>query len=292
MGVLNVTPDSFSDGGRYLSVKKAAARALAIQSEGADFLDIGGESTRPGAKRVSMEEEKRRVLPVLERLQGKLSIPISIDTSKPAVAKAAIQAGAILVNDVTALRDPRMREVVSRAGVAVILMHMRGTPRTMQKNPSYRHLIREILSELKESIRRARRAGIAKEKILIDPGLGFGKNPKDNFTLLKNLSSLKALGHLIVVGPSRKSFIGLALGGAAPEARLFGTAAAVALSVANGADVIRVHDVAAMRQVIAVAAAIGSGTTNPSWRVAAAIGGGTTNPSWRVAQAVRKGSLS
>jgi dihydropteroate synthase len=271
MGVLNVTPDSFSDGGLYLHPKKALARARRIESEGADLIDVGGESTRPGARRVSVEEEKKRVLPVIEKLHSRLKISISIDTSKPQVAKAAIQAGANLVNDITALRDPRMREVVAHSGVPIILMHMRGTPRTMQKNPSYRRLIPEVLAELKEAIRRAREGGIAKEKILIDPGLGFGKRPEDNFLLLKNLSSLKALGFPVVVGPSRKSFIGLALGGAPPQERLFGTAAAVALSVIHGADVIRVHDVAAMRQVVAVAAAIGGRTINPSWRMAAAI---------------------
>lgn len=252
-----MTPDSFSDGGRYLNCAQAVHRALRMQEEGADWIDVGGESTRPGARSVSVEEEKRRVLPVVERLRGKLTLPISIDTSKPAVAKAAVACGAQMINDVTALRDPRMAEVVSRSGVPVILMHMRGIPRTMQKNPRYRRLVPEVLSQLKQAVTRARKGGVALDKILIDPGLGFGKKPQDNWLLIKNLPSLKALGFPVVIGPSRKSFIGLALGNVPPEGRLFGTAAAVALSAALGADIIRVHDVAAMRQVILAAHAFG-----------------------------------
>lgn len=252
-----MTPDSFSDGGRYLHCAQAVCRALRMQEEGADCIDIGGESTRPGARGVSIEEEKRRVLPVVERLRGKLILPISIDTSKPAVAKAAVECGAQMINDVTALRDPRMAEVAARSGVPVILMHMRGIPRTMQKNPRYRRLMPEVLAQLKQAVARARKGGVAADKILIDPGLGFGKRPQDNWLLIKNLPSLKALGFPVVIGPSRKSFIGLALGGVPPEGRLFGTAAAVALSAALGADIIRVHDVAAMRQVILAAHAFG-----------------------------------
>ncbi|MBI3614968.1 MAG: dihydropteroate synthase [Candidatus Omnitrophica bacterium] len=248
MGILNVTPDSFSDGGRFTHPRQAAARALQMQEEGADLIDLGGESTRPGARPISAEEELRRILPVLERLVGRLKIPISVDTYKASVARAALGVGASLVNDVTALRDPKMPQVVATAKVPVILMHMRGVPQTMQRNPRYRRLIPEIVSDLKRSIEKAKAAGIPRAKILVDPGLGFGKRWQDNLTLLKSLSAFKAMLELpLVVGPSRKSFIGHATG-APVEGRLMGTAAAVALSVWGGADIVRVHDVALMRQ--------------------------------------------
>ena len=255
MGILNLTPDSFSDGARYLNPRAAIAHALAMQAEGADMIDIGGESTRPGAAPVATREEMNRVLPVIERLAARLKIPVSVDTSKAVVADAAIRAGAAMVNDVTALRDPKMAEVVAGAGVPVILMHMRGTPRTMQRNASYRRLVPDILSELNRSIQKARAAGIPSEKILIDPGLGFAKRGEQNLVLLKSLQVFKAMGFPVVVGPSRKSFIGRILGSDVDD-RIFGTAAAVALAVANGADVVRVHEVAAMRHVAAVADAI------------------------------------
>jgi dihydropteroate synthase len=255
MGILNVTPDSFSDGGRYFTPRKALARALQMQDEGADLIDVGGESTRPGARRVSASEEMRRVLPVLERVAGRLKIPVSVDTSKAKVAQAALRCGAAMINDVTALKDPRMAQVLAGAKVPVILMHMRGTPRTMQKNPRYRRLIPEIVSELEDAISKALSAGIPRDRILIDPGLGFGKRPQDNWVLLNQLSVFKALGFPVVIGPSRKSFIGRLLD-LPVEERLFGTAAAVALGVANGADIVRVHDVAAMRQVARVAHAV------------------------------------
>jgi len=257
MGILNVTPDSFSDGALYLDPRRAVARALAMQAEGADLIDVGGESTRPGAKPVSAQEEIKRVVPVIERLAARLKIPISIDTSKAAVAEAAIRAGAGMVNDVTALRDPRMAETIARMGVPVVLMHMRGTPRTMQRNANYRRLVPEILSELKQSIKKAKAAGIPAGKILIDPGLGFSKRAEQNLVLLKSLPAFKAMGFPVVVGPSRKSFIGQILGLDVDD-RIFGTAAAVALAVANGADIVRVHEVAAMRRVAAVAEAIQS----------------------------------
>ena len=254
MGILNVTPDSFSDGGQFLTPRKAVAHALRMEEEGSDILDVGGESTRPGARPVSVEEELGRILPVVEKLSKRLHIPISVDTSKPAVAEAAIKAGACLINDVTALRNPRMREVAAFLGVPVILMHMRGTPLSMQRNPSYRRLIPEILGELRRSIAQALESGISRKKILIDPGLGFGKNVQDNLRILKNLSAFKALGFPVVVGPSRKSFIGRALVQAdgevpAPKERVWATAAAVALSIAACADIVRVHDVKEMRQV-------------------------------------------
>ena len=255
MGILNVTPDSFSDGGHFLNPRRAAARALRMQEEGADLVDVGGESTRPGARPVSAAEELKRILPVIERLAGRLQMPISVDTRKAVVAREAIRAGASMVNDVTALRDPGMAGVVASAGVPVVLMHMRGTPRTMQRQAIYRRLIPEIVAELKRSVARALRAGIRKHQILLDPGIGFSKRPEANLLLLNRLKAFKRIGFPVVVGPSRKSFIGHVLG-VPVEERLFGTAAAVALAVAGGADVIRVHDVAAMRQAADLAAAI------------------------------------
>ena len=256
MGILNVTPDSFSDGGEFLSARRAVSHALKLQKEGADLLDIGGESSRPGARPVSAAEEMRRILPVIERLSGKLRIPISVDTSKSVVAEAALSAGASLVNDVTALGDPAMGRVVARYGVPVILMHMRGTPRTMRSKARYRRLVPEVLSELKRSVKKALACGIARDKILIDPGIGFAKSPEQSLTLIRRLGDFRKMGFPVVVGPSRKSFIGRVTGG--PEGdRLFGTAAAVALCVSNGADILRVHDVAEMRQVVLVTSAIG-----------------------------------
>ena len=255
MGVLNITPDSFSDGGRFLNPRTAVAHALRLEEEGADLIDLGGESTRPGAKLVPVKEEMSRVMPVVERLVGRLKIPISIDTYKSQIAAAACQAGAALINDVTALRDPQMAQVIARAKTAVILMHMRGTPATMQKRTGYRNLIATVRADLSRSIRSAKAAGIPGNKILIDPGIGFGKGLDENLALIRNIGAFKSLGYPVVVGPSRKSFIGL-LTGSSIEDRLFGTAAAVALAAAYGADILRVHDVAAMRQVALVAAAI------------------------------------
>ncbi len=255
MGILNVTPDSFSDGGKYLSSRRAVAHALKLQREGADILDIGGESTRPGSKPVSSREEIRRILPVIESLQSRLSIPISVDTSKASVAKAALKAGASLVNDVTALRDPRMARVIAAFGVPVILMHMRGTPKTMQRSPIYRRLIPEVLQELRGSVRKAVASGISRDKILLDPGIGFSKGPEHNLVLIEKLPAFRALGFPVVVGPSRKSFLRHVLGEGV-DGRLFGTAAAVAFAAANGADIVRVHDVAAMKQVVSVVDAI------------------------------------
>lgn len=255
MGILNVTPDSFSDGGKYLSPRQAVARALEIQRQGADLVDIGGESTRPGSLPVPAEEEIRRVVPVIRRLAPILKIPISVDTSKARVAEAALQAGASIVNDVTALRDPRMGQVVRRFHALVILMHMQGTPRTMQKNPVYRRLVPEIISDLESSVRKAVSAGIPKSKILIDPGIGFGKKPEQNLQLLKQIQKFKSLGFPVVIGPSRKSFLKLALRDPSAQ-KLFGTASVVAYAAAHGVSIVRVHDVAAMRQVVDVVDAI------------------------------------
>ena len=264
MGVLNVTPDSFSDGGLYLDSAAAVARALEIQSAGADILDIGGESTRPGAAAISAEEEVRRVLPVLNKLRGRLTIPISIDTSKAAVAEAAAEAGAEIINDVTALRaDPRLAEVARRRKLPLVLMHMRGNPRTMQLKPFARDVIRDVASALKKAITTARRAGVAKSQIILDPGFGFGKSYHQNFELLARLPELARLDYPLLVGTSRKSFLGRALGSAPESERIWGTAATVAASILGGAHLVRVHDVAEMVRIARVADAILNSAKRP-----------------------------
>lgn len=258
MGVLNVTPDSFSDGGEFLNEKRAARRAAEIESQGADIVDIGAESTRPGSEGISAPEELARLLPVLEALRGKLKIPISVDTQKSAVAEAAIEAGASMINDVSGLRhDPRLAEVVARHRVPIILMHMRGTPRTMQKLPFAKNVMKDVSDGLKESVALARKAGIAKDKIIVDPGIGFGKSFEQNYELLAELPAIAKLGYPILVGTSRKGFLGKTLaknGQPAPVSeRLWGTAATVTASVLGGAHIIRVHDVVEMAQVARVA---------------------------------------
>jgi dihydropteroate synthase len=258
MGVLNVTPDSFSDGGRFLEPEKAVARALEMVQQGADLLDIGGESTRPGSEGVSEEEELGRVLPVLKALRGRVKVPLSIDTQKAAVADAALDAGAEIINDVSALRgDRRMAEVVRRWHVPVVLMHMRGRPRTMQRGPFARDVLQDVKRGLEQAVLRARRAGIRDSQIILDPGLGFGKSHEQNFELLAGLPELAKLGFPLLVGPSRKAFIGTALGTAErpapPEERVWGTAAAVTAAILGGAHIVRVHDVAEMAQVARVA---------------------------------------
>jgi len=259
MGVVNVTPDSFSDGGIYHDPEAAAERAFELERTGADLLDIGGESTRPGAAPVPAGEELARVLPVLEKLRGKLRIPISIDTQKAEVAETALAAGAEIVNDVSALRcDARLAEVARRAHAPLILMHMRGTPGTMQQGPFARDVMRDVLSGLQAAIIRARRAGLVKSRLLIDPGIGFGKSFKQNFELLARLPELARLGCPIVIGTSRKSFLGRALAreGEPPvpaDQRIWGTAATVTASILGGAHIVRVHDVAEMAQVARVA---------------------------------------
>lgn len=259
MGVLNVTPDSFSDGGAYFHADDAVARALEIESAGADILDVGGESTRPGSAGISAEEELRRILPVLNKLRGRLRIPISIDTSKADVAEAAAQAGAEIINDVTALRaDPRIAEVARRRNLPLILMHMRGNPRTMQQKSFARDVMRDVTAALKKAVAAARRAGVAKSQIILDPGAGFGKSYEQNFVLLARLPELARLGHPLLVGTSRKSFLGRALGGAPESERIWGTAATVAASILQGAHIVRVHDVAEMAQVARVTDVIAS----------------------------------
>lgn len=256
MGVVNATPDSFSDGGRFLDAGAAVARALALAGEGADLIDVGGESTRPGAAPVPAEEEIRRVVPVVERLvAGGLAVPISVDTVKPEVARAALRAGASLVNDIQGLSDPRLAAVVAEAGVPVVLMHMRGTPADMVEKARYRDVAAEVRDELGEALRRAAAAGIPPERTILDPGIGFAKTAAQSLEVLARLSEIRGLGRPILVGPSRKSFIGAATG-AAVEDRLPGTLAAVAAAVLAGAEFVRVHDVAAARQAALVAAAI------------------------------------
>ena len=262
MGVLNVTPDSFSDGGAYLDSETAVAHALELERDGADILDIGGESTRPGAAPVSHEEEARRILPVIRGLQGKLRIPISVDTRKADVAAAALAAGAEMINDVSGLNwDARLGEVARRARAPLILMRMRGTPQTMQKGAFARDVIRDVMAGLRNSIACARRAGVAKSRILVDPGIGFGKSHRQNFEVLARLAEFARLGYPIVIGTSRKSFLGKAIARPGnsplpPNERLFGTAATVTASIIGGAHIVRVHDVAEMAGVARIADAI------------------------------------
>jgi len=259
MGVLNVTPDSFSDGGKFFSVKEAVAAAREMQRAGADILDVGAESTRPGAVGISAADELARLLPVLEALRGRLKIPISVDTRKAAVAEVALGAGAEIVNDVSGLRhDARLAAVAAKHRVPLILMHMRGTPETMQKLPFAKNVIPDVTNGLRESIVMARRAGVAKSQIILDPGIGFGKSFEQNYELLAKLPMLARLGYPLLVGTSRKGFIGRTLESKTgkslpPEERMWGTAATVAASILNGAHIVRVHDVAEMAQVCRVA---------------------------------------
>ena len=267
MGIVNVTPDSFSDGGEYLDSGAAIAHALELVAEGAEILDIGGESTRPGAAEVSAEEEIARVLPVIEGLSG-AGVPISIDTSKAAVAERALAAGATIVNDVTALGDPAMARVCADAGCGLILMHMRGTPRTMQEDPVYGDLLGEVGKFLAARLALALEAGVGEERIWLDPGIGFGKTVEHNLELIDRLGELRDLGRPLVLGASRKTFIGKISGREVGE-RIGGSIAAAVVGQLRGADVLRVHDVAATREAIAVTGAI-LGTL--PWRAAAATG--------------------
>ena len=244
MGVLNVTPDSFFDRGRFFDKKKAAMRAMEMASLGADVIDIGGESTRPGSKEVPLEEELKRVVPVIESVAGKIKIPVSVDTRKAPVAAAALKAGARIVNDVSALtHDPVMADVAAKYEAAVILMHMKGTPGTMQKSPRYKDVIKDVSLYLKASIKTALSAGIKKDDIIVDPGIGFGKTLEHNLEILRGLRRFKALGCPLCIGTSRKSFIGRLQGSDDPSGRLVGTIASGIIAVVNGADILRVHDV-------------------------------------------------
>jgi len=257
MGILNVTPDSFYDGGKYFRFEDAVNRAVQIEKEGADIIDIGGESTRPGAEPVSEEEEIRRVIPVIEALQGRVSIPISIDTRHAKVAEMALQAGAKIINDVGGFQDdPKMVNVAKKYPVPVILMHKRGSPKTMQLNTEYSDLIGEIHGFFENLLRFAEQHGISKERIILDPGIGFGKKPEHNLVLIRQLHRFSDLGRPLLVGVSRKSFIQKILDLQPDEDRIFGTASAVALSVIYGAQVVRVHDVKPMVHVVRMAEAI------------------------------------
>ena len=256
MGILNVTPDSFSDGGRFFSRENALKQAEKMAGEGADIIDVGGESTRPYAEQVSAEEEIRRIIPVIGKIRKKLRTLVSIDTYKSEVACRALEEGADIINDISALRmDRNMGKAAARAGVPVILMHMQGRPRGMQANPRYSDVIRDIAGFLGERIKKAKELGIDVKKIIIDPGIGFGKTVEHNLLIIKNLEKFKKLGCPVLAGPSRKSFIGKVLDLKVNE-RFEGTAAAVAICVWNGADIVRVHDVKEMKRVADLAYAI------------------------------------
>jgi len=256
MGILNVTPDSFSDGGAFLDTPRAVERAWEIAKQGADILDIGGESTRPGSRGVSAEEELRRVLPVLEALSGRYPLPVSIDTSKSEVGRAALEAGAVLVNDVTALeKDSLLGEVAARCGAGVILMHMRGRPDTMQQLPPSPDILAEIDDWAGRAVARAESLGVARNRIILDPGIGFGKTVAQNLELVRNAGRLATAGFPVLIGVSRKSFIGKILSDPGAD-RILGSAAMVAASIIGGAHAVRVHDVAAMRDVARVTDAL------------------------------------
>jgi dihydropteroate synthase len=266
MGIVNATPDSFSDGGRFLEPSAAVERALRLLEEGADLVDVGGESTRPGAPPVPVEEELRRVVPVIERLRARgFPLPISVDTSKGSVGRAALAAGADMVNDVAALADPDLARAVAEAGVPAVLMHMRGTPADMGARAVYRDVAGEVAAELEGAVARAVAAGVDRDRILVDPGLGFAKTAEQSVEVLARLDVLRALGRPILVGPSRKSFIGKLTGAPVAE-RLPGTLAAVAAAVLAGAELVRVHDVAAALQAARVAAAVRDAASRPAPR--------------------------
>jgi dihydropteroate synthase len=256
MGIVNATPDSFSDGGRFLAAGDAVDRALRLADEGADLVDVGGESTRPGSAPVPPDEELRRILPVVERLRARgFPLPISVDTSKGAVARAALAAGADLVNDVTGVSDPELGRAVADAGAPLVVMHMRGTPADMTSRAVYRDVVGEIVAELEAALGRAAAAGVPRERTIVDPGLGFAKVAAQDLEVLGRLGELRALGRPILVGPSRKRFIGHVTGAPVAE-RLPGTLAAVVAAVLAGAELVRVHDVAPARQAALVAAAV------------------------------------
>ena len=249
MGILNVTPDSFSDGGLHATPDAAIEHGLRMVEDGADVIDIGGESSRPGAEPLSVDDELARVIPVIEALAAKCQVPISIDTYKPEVARAALDAGASIINDIAGLADERMRTLAAERKAPVIIMHMQGTPRCMQENPVYEDVVSEIMAFMRERIALAVEAGLPEEYVILDPGIGFGKTAEHNLEILGKLRDFKSLGLPILIGTSRKAFIGKALGGVPPTERIFGTAATVALSIMNGANIIRVHDVKEMSQV-------------------------------------------
>jgi dihydropteroate synthase len=253
MGVINITPDSFSgDGLLHLAPREIVEYAIRLVKDGADIIDIGGESSRPGSRRVSLKEEALRVIPIVKALANKTKVPISIDTSKPEVAKIALDSGATIINDITGLREDRMAKVASRYKSALVIMHMQGNPHSMQKNPKYNSVIDDISGYLKAAIKKATDSGVNSESIIIDPGIGFGKTLQHNLEILKRLKEFKSLGMPILVGVSRKSFIGKILN-AGPANRLFGTIAALISASTNGANIIRVHDVKAAKEALKIA---------------------------------------
>lgn len=260
MGVLNITPDSFSDGGDYNDLEAAFNRAQGLVSAGADILDVGGQSTRPGAKEISLEEELERVIPIIRRIRQYLNVPISVDTTRATIAQQAIQAGADLVNDISGgTFDPEMLPTVASGNVPMILMHLRGTPETMQQLTDYDDLVGEILAVLRERLMAAEKAGIARSRLIIDPGIGFGKTAEQNLELLRQLNQFRSLGVPMLVGTSRKSFIGKILNQNDPKQRVWGTASTCCAAIAQGADILRVHDLPEMWEVSRVADAIWRG---------------------------------
>jgi dihydropteroate synthase len=264
MGVLNVTPDSFSDGGQFIDADKAIEHGLNMAAKGAAIIDIGAESTRPGAKAVSADEQMGKVIPVIEALCDRIDAPISIDTYNVQVAEAALEGGAAMINDITALGDERMGELAAEHQVPVVLMHMQGTPATMQIEPKYDDVVGEVLDFLVSTAKKAEQFGVSKEAIFIDPGIGFGKTSEHNLELLGNIDKFVATGYRVLVGTSRKSFIGKITGKQNPADRIFGTAASVAFCATAGVSVVRVHDVAEMIDVVKVARAITSAGRVPS----------------------------
>jgi dihydropteroate synthase len=254
MGIVNVTPDSFSDGGRYFDLESALAHAKQLVEAGADILDVGGESSRPGSDPISLHEELRRVVPVVEALAGSCGVPVSIDTTKPDVAAECLRHGARIVNDIGGLRDPEMVLVTSCHNASVVIMHMRGTPKTMQRAPAYRDVVGEVKQFLAERVAVAKRSGV--RDICVDPGLGFGKTAAHNFEILRRLDEFQSIACPVLLGPSRKSFLGTSKGRLEVGERLEGTLAAVVIAVLKGASVVRVHDVGACRRALQVADAV------------------------------------
>lgn len=253
MGILNVTPDSFSDGGKYINRDDAISHGIKLAAEGSDIIDIGGESTRPGAEPLSLEDELNRVIPVIKELAKEVRIPISIDTYKSEVAREALDAGASIINDISGLKsDDKMAGIAAEYDVPVVVMHIKGTPRDMQINPHYENMMSEVRNSLAESVNIALNAGVDKNKIIVDPGIGFGKDLMDNFSLIKNLDYFKSLGHFILIGPSRKSFLWKTLD-VSPDETIEATAAAVTACIMAGADIVRIHDVKEVMKAVKVA---------------------------------------
>jgi len=255
MGILNVTPDSFSEGGEFFDRKLALIHALQMIADGADIIDVGGESTRPGSEVVSIEEELERVIPVIKELAPKTAIPLSIDSYKPEVVEKAVAAGASMINDVYGLRSTGMTEVAAKCKMPVCIMHMQGTPKNMQENPVYKDVVKEISGFLKKQAEHAIKDGVDKSQIIVDPGIGFGKTVEHNIEIIRNLQEFKKLGYPLLVGPSRKAFIGKITGAPVTE-RLPGTIAASTICTINGADIIRAHDVKEMKQAVKITEAL------------------------------------